>query len=197
MLKKTIAALVAGSLSLSAVAAVENFDFDVTHTYPSFEVNHLGFSITRGFFKENKGTLTLDREAKKGSVEVVIDAKSIETGLAKRDEHLRAKDFFNIEQFPTVSFKSSNFKFDGANPVEAAGELTMLGVTKPVTLKINPMKCDIRFVDKNYVCGADVTTTIKRSEWGMKAYVPFVGDDVKIAVQVEAVRKQTEAAAAK
>lgn len=189
---KTIAALVAASLSLSAFAEVENFDFDVTHTYPSFEVNHLGFSLTRGFFKDTKGTLTIDRNAKKATVEVVIDAKSIESGLAKRDEHLRGKDFFNTEQFPTATFKSSNFKFDAGNPVEAAGELTMLGVTKPVVLKINPMKCGERF-DKNYVCGADVTTVIKRSEWGMKAYVPFVGDDVKIAVQVEAIKKKAEA----
>lgn len=189
MKTRLLATLTAATLAAGAFAAPEKFDFDVTHTYPSFEVDHLGFSITRGFFKETTGTLMLDREAKTGSVEATIKTPSLETGLDKRDEHLKGKDFFNVAEFPTATVKADTFTFDGDKPVEAQGTLTMLGVTKPVTLKINFRKCDMR-MGRDFVCGADVYTTIKRSDWGMKAYVPFVGDDVKIAVQVEAVRRK-------
>lgn len=185
---RLLAAALAASVSFSAFAATESFEFDATHTYPSFEVSHFGFSLVRGMFKESRGTLTLDRDAKTGSVDVTIDAKSIETGFAKRDDHLRSKDFFNVAEFPALTFKASNFKFDGSNPVEAIGELTMLGVSKPVTLKINPLKCGDR-MDKKYVCGADVSAQIKRSDWGLKTYVPSIGDDIKITIEAEAMRK--------
>lgn len=188
MQRKLIAAL-AATLSLSALAAPEQFELDSTHTYPSFEISHLGFSPQRGFFKETEGTLTLDRAAKTGSIEATIKAASIETGFGKRDEHLRKPDFFNVEKHPTLTFKAQDFKFDGENPVEASGSLTMLGVTKPVVLKIQPMKCDKRGSDQKFVCGGDVTTTIKRSEWGMKTFLPFIGDEVKISIQVEAMKK--------
>lgn len=185
---RLLAAALAVSASFSAFAATENFEFDATHTYPSFEVSHFGFSMVRGLFKESHGTLTLDRDAKSGSVDVTIEAKSIETGFGKRDDHLRSKDFFNVAEFPTLTFKANNFKFDGSNPVEAAGELTMLGVSKPVTVKINPLKCGDR-MDKKYVCGAEVSALIKRSEWGMKTYAPAIGDDIKITIEAEAMRK--------
>lgn len=189
MQTKLTALLIATALSATALAAPEKFVLDTTHTYPSFEVNHLGFSITRGFFKETEGTLELDRAAKTGKLEATIKASSIETGLGKRDDHLRGKDFFNVAEFPTAVVKADKFTFEGDKPVKAEGNLTMLGVTKPVTLNITPMKCDMR-MGKDFVCGADVTTVIKRSDWGMKAYVPFVGDDVKITVQVEAEKQK-------
>jgi polyisoprenoid-binding protein YceI len=189
MKTRLLTTLTAAALAAGAFAAPETFDFDVTHTYPSFEVDHLGFSVTRGFFKETTGTLTLDREARTASVEATIKTPSIETGMDKRDEHLKGKDFFNVAEFPTATVKADTFTFDGDKPVAAQGTLTMLGVTKPVTLKINFRKCDMR-MGRDFVCGADVFTTIKRSDWGMKAYVPFISDDVKIAVQVEAVRRK-------
>ncbi|QNM97347.1 YceI family protein [Chitinimonas koreensis] len=186
---KLLATLIAAGLSAASFAATEKFVLDETHTYPSFEVNHLGFSITRGFFKETAGTLELDRAAKSGKLEATIKTTSLETGFGKRDEHLKGKDFFDVAQFPTAQVKADKFSFDGDKPVKAEGTLTLLGVTKPVTLNIQPLKCDLR-MGKDFVCGADVTTTIKRSDWGMKAYVPFVGDDVKIVVQVEAVKQK-------
>ncbi|PHV10623.1 YceI family protein [Chitinimonas sp. BJB300] len=189
MQAQLIASLLAAGLSAAAFAAPEKFVLDATHTYPTFEVNHMGFSITRGMFKETEGKLELDRAAKTGSLDATINTKSIESGHEKRDEHLRGKDFFNVAEFPTAVVKADKFTFDSDKPVSADGTLTMLGVTKPVKLNIVPMKCDMR-MGKDFVCGADVTTTIKRSEWGMKAYVPFVGDDVKIMVQVEAIKQK-------
>jgi polyisoprenoid-binding protein YceI len=147
----------------------------------------MGFSITRGFFKDTTGTLELDREAKSAKLEATIKVDSIETGVDKLNEHLKNKEFFNAAEFPTVVVKADKFTFDGDKPTKAEGTLTLLGVTKPVVLDIAFMKCDTRF-DKKFDCGAEVTTTIKRSDWGMKTYVPYVGDDVKIAVQVEAVK---------
>lgn len=189
MQAKLIATLLATGLSAAAFAAPEKFVLDSTHTYPSFEVNHLGFSVTRGMFGETEGTLELDRAAKTGKLAATIKTTSLYTGLAAREDHLKGKDFFNVAEFPTAVVKADKFTFDGDKPTKAEGTLTLLGVTKPVTLNITPMKCDMR-MGKDFVCGADVTTSIQRSEWGMKAYVPFVGDEVKIAVQVEAVKQK-------
>ncbi|HUN91628.1 MAG TPA: YceI family protein [Burkholderiaceae bacterium] len=181
-----IAALLSLAATAPAIAEPEAFDLDSTHTYPSFEVNHLGFSVMRGIFTSTKGTLTLDNAAKKGSVEATIDVASVQTGYGKRDDHLRSKDFFNAEQFPTMTFKADSFAWDG-KPTQVAGNLTLLGVTKPVTLAVQPTKCDTR-MDKAYVCGAIVTTTINRSDFGMKAYVPYVGDEIKVQIEVEAAK---------
>ncbi|GAB3268584.1 YceI family protein [Chitinimonas naiadis] len=189
MQTKLIATLIAAGLSAASFAATEKFVLDSTHTYPSFEINHLGFSITRGMFKDTEGTLDLDRAAKSGKLEATIKTTSLETGFDKRDEHLKGKDFFNVAEFPTAVVKADKFSFDGEKPVKAEGTLTLLGVTKPVSLTITPLKCDMR-MGKDFVCGADVAAVIKRSEWGMKAYVPFVGDEVKIAVQVEAIKQK-------
>jgi len=183
----------AAALTLSALApawaASENFDLDPAHTYPSFEINHLGFSVMHGTFTATAGSLVYDEQQHKGSVKATVDATSIFTGFAKRDEHLRSKDFFNVEKYPTLSFASDAFELEPDKAVNVSGALTMLGVTKPVTLQVQPTRCGSRPSDKQYVCGAIVTSQIKRSDWGMTAYVPFVGDDVKIAIEVEAIKK--------
>lgn len=171
-----------------AWAASANFDLDPAHTYPSFEINHLGFSVMRGSFTSTTGSLVYDEEQRTGNVKATIDASSIYTGFAKRDEHLRSKDFFNVEKYPTLSFSSDSFKLEADKPVAVTGALTLLGVTKPVSLQVQPTRCGSR-PDKQYVCGAVVTSQIKRSDWGLTAYVPFVGDDVKIQIEVEAMRK--------
>jgi polyisoprenoid-binding protein YceI len=183
-----IAALLGGALAAPALAAPESYEFDPTHTYPSFEVNHLGFSVMRGYFTSTSGTLTLDNDAKTGAVDASIDAASVSTGFAKRDEHLRSKDFFNVESFPKITFKSDKFTWD-SKPTDVAGMLTLHGVTKPVTLNVVPTKCDMR-MDKAFICGAVVTTSIKRSDFDMKTYVPYISDEVKIQIEVEAAKKK-------
>lgn len=183
-----IAALIAGTFAAPAIAAPETYEFDVSHTYPSFEINHLGFSVMRGTFTSTSGTLVLDDAAKTGSVEAEIDAASVNTGFQKRDDHLRSKDFFNAEAFPKITFKSDKFTWD-MKPTQVMGSLTLHGVTKPVTLEVAPTKCDMR-MDKAFICGAVVTTSIKRSDFDMKTYVPYIGDDVKIQIEVEAAKKK-------
>ncbi|WP_028452317.1 YceI family protein [Chitinilyticum aquatile] len=171
-----------------ATAAPMNYSIDQSHTYPQFEVDHLGFSTQHGRFNKTTGTIVLDQAAKTGSVDISIDAASIDTGWAKRDEHLKSEDFFNVAKFPAMTFKSKSLKFEGEKLVAVSGDFTLLGVTKPLTLKVENFKCvESHPMAKKPWCGADATATIKRSEFGMKTYVPAVGDDVKLTIQIEAM----------
>ena len=183
-----IAALLSAALAPAAQAAPEKFTLDTAHTYPFFEINHLGWSITRGSFQKVSGTVTLDFAAKQGAAEIVIDANSLDTGNAKRDEHLRGEDFFAVAQYPTITFKSDQLSFEGDKLVKADGQLTLRGVTKPVTLSFNLFKCGEHPIYKKYYCGGDATATINRSDFGMSAYPGAVGEQVKLSIQVEAAR---------
>ncbi|UXY16893.1 YceI family protein [Chitiniphilus purpureus] len=184
-MKPMIASLLA-MLAAGAVAAPQTYEIDSTHTYPSFEISHLGFSIQRGGFDKTSGTIVLDTEKKSGNVEIVIDTASIDTGLDKRDAHLRGEDFFNTAQFPTATFKSGKLKFSGDKLTAIDGEFTLLGVTKPLTLAVSNFKCGTHPMSKKPWCGAEATGTLKRTDFGMSYGVPGVGDEVKLNIQVEA-----------
>ncbi len=188
MLKRnTIAILLLASLPLAA-HATETYTIDPQHTYTHFSVSHLGFSTTHGRFDKSSGKVTLDRAAQSGSVDISMQAASISTGLDKRDEHLRGPDFFNSAEFPSVTYKSSTVKFKGDTPSSVEGSLTLLGVSKPVTLTISAFKCGIHPMNKKHLCGADASAQIKRSDFGMKYALPNVGDEVKLVFQVEAYK---------
>lgn len=187
MKAKLLALIAAATLAVPVIAA-DSYTIDARHTFPSFEINHLGFSTQRGRFDKTSGKLTLDLAAKSGSIDVVIDANSIDTGLEELHKHLKGEDFFDTAQYPTLSFKSKSLKFEGEQLVGADGELTLHGVTKPVSLKVDAFKCAPHPMNKKPMCGANAITTIKRSEFGMSKYVPAVSDEVKIAIQIEAVK---------
>lgn len=183
-----IAALLSAALAPAAQAAPEKFTLDTAHSYPFFEINHLGWSTTRGSFQKMSGTATLDFAAKQGAAEIIIDANSLDTGDAKRDEHLRGEDFFAVAQYPTITFKSDKLGFEGDKLVKVDGQLTLRGVTRPVTLSFSLFKCGEHPFYKKYYCGGDATATIKRSDFGMSAYPGVVGEQVKLSIQVEAAR---------
>jgi polyisoprenoid-binding protein YceI len=187
-MKKTAIALVSATLAGSALAAPESYTVDPRHTWPVFEVSHFGFSTQRGRFNKSSGKITLDRAAKSGTVDLVIDTTSIDMGLDKWDEHLKSDEFFDVAKYPTMTFKSTKLVFDGDKVVGAEGNFTLLGVTKPVKLTVSGFRCGPNPIAKKDACGGDVSTTIKRSEFGMKKFVPNVGDDVKILVPVEAFK---------
>ena len=187
MKQALIAFTLASTMSISAFAA-DSYTIDPRHTFPSFEINHLGFSITRGRFDRTSGKITLDTAAKTGSIDVTIDVTSIDTGLVDLEKHLQTDEFFDAAKYPTITFKSNKLKFEGDKLVSAEGDFTMHGVTKPVTLKLDLFQCGIHPMLKKPHCGANATTTIKRSEYGIAKYVPMVGDEVKIAIQVEATK---------
>ena len=183
--------LLASSLFLfnaGASAAPETYTLDPTHTYPHFAVSHLGFSTMLGRFDKTSGKLTIDHAAKTGSVDVTIESASLNTGMQKRDDHLRSPDFFNAAEFPKITYKSTAVKFKGDAPTTVEGNLTLLGVTKPVTLTVTAFKCGAHPMSQKAMCGIDATAQMKRSDFGMKYGLPNVGDDLKLTFEVEAYK---------
>lgn len=180
--------MVLSLLLLSSPAYAEDYTVDSRHTFPSFEVNHMGLSTQRGRFDATSGKITLDTAAKTGTVLIEIDAGSVNTGLKELEKHLKGEDFFNVEKHPKITFRSDKMEFEGDRPKAVHGELTLLGVTKPATLSIASFNCRVHPMNKKYVCGADASTSIKRSEFGMGYAIPAVSDEVKLSIQIEAFR---------
>ena len=166
----------------------ETYRVDPLHTTTTFSVSHLGLSQQRGSFGRTTGMVMLDRAAKKASIDVVIDAASVTSGSPSREAMLKGEDYFNVAQFPTIAFKATNLKFDGENLVGCEGELTMRGVTRPVTLSVADFKCAIHPATKKPACGAEVTARVKRSEFGMTYVLGLVGDEIDLSFQVTAFR---------
>jgi polyisoprenoid-binding protein YceI len=172
-----------------AAAAADTYTIDPVHSQPNFEVRHMGFSIQRGSFGKATGKITLDRAAKTGSVDVTIDATSIKTIDPRLDKHVQSEDFFNVAKYPTITFKSTKLIFEGDRVVGIDGELTMLGITKPVTLTVDNEVCGEHPINHKPMCGAQASATVKRSDWGMKYGLPrAVGDDVHLIIPIEAYK---------
>lgn len=192
-MKKT---LLAGALfaacPLAATAQVESYRVDVQHSFPHFGIDHFGLSMIWGRFDKMSGNFTIDRAAKKASVELTIETASVTTGdhdkgsrPRSRDDHLRTADFFNVAEFPRMTYKSTNVRFSGDNPSEIEGQLTLLGVTKPVTLKIDRWTCKDHPLTKKPACGGNASGSFKRTDFGMKYAVPAVGDEVRLMINFE------------
>ena len=187
---KARVAFVALALAGATPAFGATYVLDPTHTFPQFEVMHGGFSLQRGSFLGATGKVTLDLAAKKGTIDVTIDATSIDTRMPARDVHLKSENWFDVARYPTLTFKSSDLRFDGDALVGANGELTMHGVSKPVKLVVANFKCGPSpFNRTKEMCGAEAMATIQRSEWGIKAGIPSVGDEVRIAIPIEAYKE--------
>ncbi len=182
-------AIVALGITLPA-AAQEVYVGEPAHTIASFETGHFGVSWVRGRFnKTTSAKVVLDRAAKKGTIEATIDATSLDTGNEARDKQVRSENYLDVEKFPTIVFRSNKLKFDGDNLVGADGDLTIMGVTKPVSLNVSLFRCIQHPVNKKDMCGAEASTAIKRSEWGIKRGATGIGDDVKISIQIEAYKE--------
>jgi polyisoprenoid-binding protein YceI len=195
MLRATLSAF-ALALPVAASAAPETYNLDPHHTYPHFAVEHLGVSLYWARFDRSSGKFTLDRAAHKGTLELAVDTASVSTGDNERggrprtlDEHLKSADFFNVAEFPRMTFKSDSVKFAGDSPAEVHGQLTLLGVTKPITLKIERWVCKDHPFSKKPMCGGNASGTLKRSDFGMKYGLAAVSDDVQLYVQFEGYRE--------
>ena len=191
-IKKAAAILLLSLPMVSNVyAAAETYHFDPSHTNLTWQANHFGFSNPSGKFTDVTGTLVLDEAAlEKSKVNVVIKPASILTGLEKFDTHLKSKDFFDAEVFPSAEFVSSKVTKTGENTAKVDGMLTLHGVSKPVTLDVTLNKLGEHPMNKVKTAGFTATTTIKRSEFGMSYALPGVSDEVKIAIEVEANKVQ-------
>lgn len=194
-MKKILAALALAALALAtlvsapAFAAPETYAIEGTHTYPRFEYNHLGFSNQVQRFTKTTGSVTWDRAAKTGAVDITIDATSVDTGYALFNQHIQGEDFFDTAKYPTITFKSTAVKFDGDKPVAIDGNLTIKGITKPVTLTVTSFHNAAHPMLKKDAIGANAVAKVKRSEFNMAKNVPYVSDEVTLAISVEAIKQ--------
>ena len=191
-MKQRLALALALALPLAAQASPETYALDPTHTYPSFWVEHWGLSMLHGRFDRMSGSFSFDRAAKTGSTELKIETASITTGDSvkgtrpqSRDDHLKGGDFFNVKEFPTMTFKSTKVNFSGELPSGVEGQLTLLGVSKPVSLSFERFKCGQNPFTKKDRCGGNAVGTFKRSDFGMKYAIPGVGDEIKLNIEFE------------
>ena len=176
------------------LAAPQTYVIEPAHSQPQWETNHVGFSDQRGSFQKVEGKIVIDREEKKGQVDITIDATSIRTFDARLDAIVKGERFFNVDKFPTITFKSTDVKFDGDRVVAVNGDLTMLGVTRPVSLTVTKFACGASPFNKKPLCGARAATTIKRSEWGMTNGLAIgnPSDEVALMLPVEAFLEQPQ-----
>ncbi len=179
---------VIAAMAIPTFASATEYKLDESHTYVGFEISHLGFSTTYGRFEDLKGTLSFDEAKPEASkVNVSIETDSLKTGFEKRDEHVEGPDFLNVKKYPKMTFKSTKVTVTSKNTGTLTGDLTLHGVTKPVTLDVtfnkagpSPLKPEI------LVAGFNASGTIKRSDFGITTYVPAISDEVKLVISTEA-----------
>lgn len=187
MIKRFVVTAVSMLAAWSAVAA-DTYTFDPEYTVPTFEVEHLGFTTQRGRFNHTEGKAMLDFAAHKGLVEFTVFTNSLDMGSSAWTIHVSSPGLFNVEEFPTMTFRSDKLQFAGDKVVGADGDFTLLGVTKPIHVTVNRFACRNHPVSKRPMCAGDIVATIKRSEFGMVKYIPTVSDEIKINVPVEAYK---------
>lgn len=188
-MKKFLALLLAAGFSLSAFAAPDTFVLDGSHTLPRFEYSHFGYSTQLSRFDKTTGTIVLDRAAKSGSIDVTIDATSVNTGFPAFNGHIQGEDFLDTKKFPTIAFKSSKLNFAGDKLASVDGTLTIKGVSKPVKLDVTSFHCMEHPMLKKEACGANATAKISRTEFNAGKFAPYVGDEVTLTIPVEAVKQ--------
>lgn len=188
---KNVFAVVILLACAGAQAQSSLYKIDPTHTRASWEAKHFGTSTSRGQWDKTDGEITLDKAAKTGKVDVIIDMSSINTGVAPFNSHLKSAAFFDVSNHATARFVGDKLKFDGDKLVEVGGDLTIRGKTNPATLKTIAYNCYMHPSLKREVCGGDFETSIKRSafdvNWGLVE--KFTDDDIKVSIQVEAIKQ--------
>jgi polyisoprenoid-binding protein YceI len=184
-LPAALLALAAGSV----LAVPVTYQVDPAHTYPSFEADHFaGMSVWRGKFDKTSGTIVLDQEKGTGTVDITVDTSSIDFGMPKLNEHAKSAEMFDVEKYPTATYKGTLAGFKNGVPTEVDGQFTLHGVTHPLKLTIHQFKC-MTYPDKKEHCGADASATFNRADYGI-GYGDKYGFkmDVKLAIQVEGAR---------
>jgi polyisoprenoid-binding protein YceI len=190
------AAALAAALSVPAAAATSTWQIDPNHSAAQFAVRHLGLSTVRGAFTKVSGTIQLDdKDVTKSSVDVTIDAGSVDTRVPDRDKDLRSDHFFEVEKYPTLTFKSTKVEQTEAGRLKVTGDLTIHGVTKQVVLDVEGPTAPVKDPWGNLRAAANASTKINRQDFGVKWNAKMdnggwvVGDDVAITIDVEMVQK--------
>jgi polyisoprenoid-binding protein YceI len=187
--KLSAALILAATVAAPALAAPETFNVEPNHTFPRFSYNHLGYSVQLSRFDKTSGKVVLDKAAKTGSVDIVINTKSVSTGSDVFNEHIQGEDFLDTAKYPTATFKSTKVVFEGDKPAKIEGNLTLKGVTKPVTLTVTSFQTMPHPMVKKDALGANAFTTVKRTDFNMGKNAPYVGDEVRIDIAIEAIKE--------
>ncbi|HEX3950590.1 MAG TPA: YceI family protein [Steroidobacteraceae bacterium] len=182
-------AILAGFFAIPVLAAPSQYTFDPDHTYPSFEASHMGISVWRGKFDRSAGTATLDETAESGVVDIRVDLKSVDFGLAKLNEFMVGPEFFDTAKFPEAHYRGTLAGFVKGVPTRVEGDLTLHGVTKPLALTVSSFKCILHPILKRQLCGADAIATFQRDQFGLDAGKSYgFSMDVTLRIQVEALK---------
>lgn len=189
MKKILVAAAFASLFAGQAMAAPQTYELDPAHTFPRFSYDHMGMSKQILRFNKTTGTVVLDKEAKEARVDIAIDMKSIDTGFDTFDEHIQGADFLDTAQYPTATFKSTKVVFEGDKPASIEGDLTIKGISKPVTLTVTSFFNGPHPMMEKDAIGANATAVIKRSEFNAGKFAPGVGDEVTLDIALEAMAK--------
>ncbi|WP_313298336.1 YceI family protein [Diaphorobacter sp.] len=191
-MRKMFFALAAVAIMTGTVAQAETATYavDPTHTFATFEISHFGASVNRARFDKKEGTVELDKAAKTGKVELTLQIDSVNSGTAPFNKHLQSAEIFDAAKFPTAKFVGDKFTFDGDKVVSVAGNLTIKGVTQPVTFKANQFACYDSPMVKREVCGGDFETTIDRTAFGVDYGAAYgFPKNVRIVAQIEAIKQ--------
>lgn len=190
-IKKLVAAALISAAPFASAFAADTFVLDPAHTQAIFTIDHLGFSTITGAVRDVKGTLVLDpAKLEDSTVRVTMAADSVDTGFAARDKALQGPNFFDVARFSTMTFISTRITKTGATTMKIEGDFTLLGVTRPLVLKATLNRLAQDTIGTNvYKAGFTATTTIRRSAFGMKAYIPYVGDDVNVTINFEGIKQ--------
>jgi polyisoprenoid-binding protein YceI len=177
------------ALGLAAPALADDYKIDPTHTHVLFMVDHLGFSKMIGLFTDVSGAISYD-PAKPDASKLDVDVKtgSLDTQFGPRNKDLKGADWFNVAEFPDMKFVGTKYVKKDDKSGEVIGNLTLLGVTKPMTLDVTLNKMGVRGTDKKQTVGFSAHGSFKRSEFGMKTYIPYIGDEVDIHIETEATK---------
>jgi polyisoprenoid-binding protein YceI len=177
------ALLVAAFLPLADAA---EYVIDPSHTYASFEIDHLGFSTQRGQFNRSSGIVEFEPDEKAGRIDISIETASLDTGFELRDNVLRGDSWFNAKDYPYIFFRSQKLIFNEEKLSAVEGVLVMLGEIRPMRLEVSRFKCGLNLASRKRGCGADAVGVLRRSEFGLNNGIPFIGDEVRLRIQVEA-----------
>lgn len=188
VMKALVASMLLWGISAAMPASAQTYQIDPVHSSLLFRVKHMDTAYVYGMFTSMKGTVVVDEaNPARSSINIEVDANSVYTHNEQRDNHLRGPDFFNTRQFPTITFKSTQVRRINANTVQVRGDLTIRGVTRPITASVtltgkgkNPQGKDI--------IGFETTFTIRRSEFGIRYGLPGLGNEVQVTLSIEAAR---------
>lgn len=188
-LKRFSAAALSLMFAGAPALAAEYYEIDPEHTFATFEYNHWGLSHQRARFDRNTGFISIDHDTKTADIYIEISAASVSTGVEIFNKVLRSDDFFDVENYPKISFKSSRLQFNEGQLVEVEGDLTIKETTRPIILQITHYNCRFMIIYGKRACGADGVATLSRTDFGMGRYRPFIGDRVTLYIAVEAIQK--------